>query len=357
VNLLRINPGFRADNLLLLRLNPRYAGYQGARTTAYFSEVQRSLRAIPGVRSVTLIENALLIGWMSVGAFTLPGHAIPGDLKPNAHLLTVGEMFFSTMDIPMKLGRDFTGADVEGALKVVVVNESFARKYLPEENPVGQTLKMNDADWQIVGVCGDAKYDDIKAEAPPTVYFTFRQNSAGSPFVALRTTLPPLAVTGAARKAVAAIDPNVPLTNISTQRQLWNNQISQEWLFATLCGSLAFLAVLLSCIGLYGLMAYNVARRTGEIGIRMALGATRRNVAGPVLREALLLAAAGVGIGVPGALGLTRLIQSNLYGVEPSDPVTVVGAVVVLLAVAILAAWIPARRAARVDPMVALRCE
>jgi len=179
----------------------------------------------------------------------------------------------------------------------------------------------------------------------------------GAAFFALRTALPPLAVAASARKAVAAIDPNVPLTNISTQEQVRDGKIAEEWLFATLCGSLAILAVLLSCIGLYGLMAYNVARRTGEIGIRMALGATRRNVAGPILREAVLLAAAGVAVGVPVALGLTRLIRSNLYGVAPSDPVTVICAVMVLFVVAILAAWIPARRAARVDPMVALRCE
>ena len=149
----------------------------------------------------------------------------------------------------------------------------------------------------------------------------------------------------------------MPLTNISTQEQVRDSKISQERLFATLCGSLALLAVLLSCIGLYGLMAYNVARRTSEIGIRMALGATRRNVAVPILREALLLAATGVGVGVPVALGLTQLIRSNLYGVKPSDPVTMAGAVVLLLAVAVLSAWIPARRAAKVDPMVALRHE
>jgi ABC-type antimicrobial peptide transport system permease subunit len=206
-------------------------------------------------------------------------------------------------------------------------------------------------------VCRDAKYRDIKAAAPPTVYFTFRQDSVGSAVFALRTALPPLAVATAARKAVAAIDLNVPLTNICTQEQVRDSKIAQERLFATLCGSLAFLAVLLSCIGLYGLMAYNVARRTGEIGIRMALGATRCNVASPILREAVLLAAAGVAVGVPVALGLTRLIRSNLYGVAPSDPVTVICAVVVLLVVALVAAWLPARRAARVEPMVALKCE
>ena len=358
VNLVSINPGFRTENLLLFKVNPRNAGYQGGRTTEFYSEVQRSLAAIPGVGAVTLTQYALLGGWMSGGGFfTLPGHPFEGDLKPQAHRLAVSETFFTTMGIPLLLGRGFTEADVDGAPKVVVVNRTFAQRYLPNEDPVGQTLKANDTEWQIVGVCRDAKYTDIKAAAPPTVYFTFRQDSVGSAFFALRTALPPMAVANAARKAVAAIDPNVPLTDISTQEQVRDSKISQERLFAELCGSLASLAVLLSCIGLYGLMAYNVERRTREIGIRMALGATRRNVAGPILREAVLLAAAGLAIGMPVALGLTRLIRSNLYGVAPSDPLTMVSAVVALWGVALVAAWIPARRAARVDPMVALRCE
>jgi len=169
--------------------------------------------------------------------------------------------------------------------------------------------------------------------------------------------LPPLAVATAARKAVAAIDPRIPLSDITTQKQVRDKRISQERLFATLCGALAGLAVLLSCIGLYGLMAYNVARRTSEIGLRMALGATGRHVAFPVLREALLLSLIGVAVGLPAAFAAGRLIRSQLYGVAPYDPLALAAAAVALVAVALFAAWLPARRAARIDPMVALRCE
>ena len=357
-NLVHINAGFRTEDLLLFKVNPRNAGYQGARTTEFYGDVQRSLTAIPGVRAVTLTQYALLGGWMSGGGFfTLPGHPVEGASKPQAHRLAVSETFFDTMGIPLLLGRGFTDADVDSAPKVVVVNDTFARKYLPNENPVGQTMAANGTEWQIVGVCRDAKYTDIKADTPPTVYFTFRQDLVGSAFFALRTALPPLVVATAARKALAAIDPNVPLTSISTQEQVRDSKIAPERLFATLCGLLAFLAVLLSCIGLYGLMAYNVARRTAEIGIRMALGARPGEVARLILRDALGLATIGAAVGFPAALILTRLIRSQLYGVEPNDPFTLAAAAFVLVAVAAAAAWIPARRAARIEPVVALRSE
>jgi len=266
------------------------------------------------------------------------------------------------MEIPFRLGRGFTAADVEIAPKVVVVNETFVRNYLPNEYPVGQTLRAGELngspiDWQIVGVCRDAKYTGIKTEVPPTVYFSYRQDRPYAAYFALRTAVPPLALVSAARKAVAAVDPNVPLSDITTQKAVRDQGISQETMFATLCGALAGLAVLLACIGLYGLMAYNVARRTGEIGIRMALGATRRNIAAPIVREALLLAGAGVAVGVLGALALSRLIESQLYGVTPNDPLSLAVAGCALVAAAAAAAWVPARRAAKVEPMTALRTE
>jgi hypothetical protein len=245
---------------------------------------------------------------------------------------------------------------------VVVVNEAFARKYLSGTDLAGQALQAGTfngvpIDWQIVGICGDAKYQDIKAEVPPTVYFTLRQDWIDSACLVVRTALPPLTLVPAAHKCVAAIDPAVPLANITTQKLVRDRSICQERLFATLCGALAALALLLCCIGLYGLIAYNVVRRTGEIGVRMALGATRRNIARPILREALLLASIGVAVGLPAAFAAGRLIRSQLYGLAPHDPPTLAAAVVLLLAVAAVAAWIPARRAAKVDPMDALRYE
>ena len=359
VNLVRINPGFATENLLLFQLNPRAAGLRGAAATAFFERTQDALGKIPGARAVALMHNKLLAGSMSGGSFfTLPAHPeLTGEKAPRAHRLEVSETFFATMEIPMVLGRGLSAADVDSAPKVVVVNQTFVRNYFPSEIPVGQALKVGTVEWRIVGVCGDAKYTDLKVEVPPTVYFSYRQSGPGRAYLAVRTALPPLTLVAAARKIVAGVDPNVPLADITTQAAARDSRMSQEKMFATLVSALAALAVLLSCIGLYGLMAYNVTRRTSEIGVRMALGASRRDIAWPVLREALRLAGIGVAVGVPAAVGLAQLIKSQLYGVPTYDPLTFVASTLVLLAVAVGAAWLPARRAARIDPIVALRAE
>lgn len=362
LNLVRINPGFNTENLLLFSVDPAAAGLRDVAMTSFYERVQESLSAIPGVRAACLVQLKLLSGGMSGGSFKLPAHPELDGKVPFFYRLTVGETFFATMGIPIRLGRGFMAADGEGATKVVVVNEAFAREYLSNEYPIGQVLRTDawtgpPLDWQIVGVCRDAKYTGLKADVPPTVYFTYRQDRIGASYFALRTAVPPLSLVTAARKAVAAVDPNVPLSDITTQKAVRDQGISQEAMFAVLCGALAGLAVLLSCIGLYGLMAYHVACRTGEIGIRMALGATRRNIASPILREALWLVLAGLGVGVLVALALARLIKGQLYGVDPADPITLAGGAVLLIGVALLSALIPAQRAAKVDPMEALRAE
>jgi predicted permease len=277
--------------------------------------------------------------------------------------LTVGETFFSTMGIPVLRGRGFSGSDGEGATKVVVVNEAFARQLLPDEDPLGQRFRMWEAEWQIVGICRDAKYGSVKETVLPTTYFPYRQRFYSrfkqthlrDVYFAVRTTLPPRAIVPAIRKAVAEIDADAAIGNITTQASLRDTNLSQERLLALLCTALAGLALLLSCIGLYGLMAYHVARRTGEIAVRMAMGATGRRVSGLILREALLLAVFGVAAGLPIVLALGRLIKSQLYGVTPSDPITLAATAVLLTLVAILSAWIPAWRASKIDPMVALK--
>jgi predicted permease len=354
VNLVHINPGFAMENLLLFRLNPRAAGHRGAQLALFHDQVQTALAKIPGVRSVALTQYALLGHSMSGTDVELLGQP-----KANRQVstLNVGETFFDTLRIPLRLGRGFTAADVTGAPKVAVVNDAFIRAYMADTNPIGQTIKVDNSSWEIVGVCGDALYTDLKGTPPPTVYYTYRQNNTGAAYFAVRTTLPPLAIVGAARKAVAAIDPDVPLADITTQEALRDENITQERMFATLCGSLAALAVLLSCIGLYGLMAFNVTRRTGEIGVRLALGAQQSDISRPILREALLLAAAGLALGVPTALALAQLIKNQLFGVAPADPLTLIAGTVLLFAVATFASWLPARRASRVDPMIALRAE
>lgn len=363
VNLVTIDPGFAKDNVLLFQLNPASGGMRDAAVTSFYDRVQQALAAIPGVRSAALVNLKLLGGAMSGGGFfKLPSHPELNERKPQAHRLTVGETFFATMDIPILAGRGFTAADREGAPKVVIVNETFARSYLPDEDAVGQNLRAGEfngtpMDWEIVGVCRDAKYTGIKTDVPPTVYFSYRQDRVFGAYFAVRTAVPPLSLVSSARKAVSSVDPNVPLSDITTQKAVRDQGISQEWMFATLCGALAALAVLLAGIGLYGLMAYTVSRRMGEIGIRMALGASRRRIVMPILREALGLTAAGVVIGAVGACWATRLIQSQLFGVEACDPPTFAAAALLLLLLSSLAAWIPARRAAKVDPMLALRSE
>ena len=357
INLKRINPGFATENLLLFQLNPGNAGYHEPRTAAFYDRVQESLGALPGVGATALIRFPLLNGNGAGTSVTLPSRASNSTPEADAQTLVVGETFFKTMGIPIQLGRELRSSDNTGTPGVAVVNETFVKRYLPGQDPIGVTMKAEGADWRIVGVCRDTKFADIKADVPPTVYWSFRQKSTGSAWFALRTALPPLAVAAAARKAVAAIDPNIPATDLTTQEQVLDNAISQERLFVTLCGSLAMLAVLLSCNGLYGLMAYHVSRRTGEMGIRMALGATRWQIARPVLQEALLLVGIGVVMGMPLTFALAKLIQANLYGIAASDPSTLGGAVVLLFLVGVAAAWVPARRAAKVDPLVALRYE
>ncbi len=358
VNLTSIDPGFHTDHLLLFQVDPGSSGIPEDQRTAFFDEVAQSLSHVPGVRSVGLSQFAMLSGWMSGGGFfTLPDHPSPDGERPRAHRLTVGESYFATMDIPIVLGRGLERTDDGSSRKVVLVNRTFVRRYLPSGSPIGERLHADDADWRVVGVVGDARYTGLIDSIPPTVYFSFRQSGIRSAFFALRTDVEPLSVVDAARRAVAAVDPGVPIGHVETQRELRDRGISQQRLFAYLSGTLAGLALLLCCIGLYGLMAYDVERRTGEIGVRVALGATRRQIAGPILAEALRLTVLGALIGVPLALVAVRLVRSQLYGVGPYDPVTIVAGSLLLLGVAILAVGVPARRATAIDPADALRNE
>jgi predicted permease len=357
IKLKHINPGFATENLLLFQLNPGNAGYRDPRIAAFYDRVEQSLAAIPGVGTTALVRFPLLNGNGAGTPVTLPSHAADRTPESETQTLVVSETFFRTMGIPIQQGRELRSSDDTSTPGVAVVNETFVRNYLQGQDPIGLTMKAEGADWRIVGVCADVRFADIKAEAPPTVYWSFRQKSTGSAWFALRTALPPMAVAAAARKAVSEIDPNIPVTDLTTQEQVRDNSISQERMFVTLCGALAALSVLLSCNGLYGLMAYHVSRRTGEMGIRMALGANRLQIAGPILKEAVVLAGTGVAIGIPLTLALTQIIRGNLYGVRPSDPLALCGGVALLVGVALVAAWIPARRAMKVDPMAALRYE
>ncbi len=356
-NLSRVDPGFDTENLLLFQLNAGQAGYRDKQLTDFYSGLNRSLEAIPGVRSAGFSSLTPLGGGMSRSGISIPGRPV----KPGEHLqadqMIVNESFFATMGIPLLQGRAFEPSDTADSPHVAVVNECFIRSYFPNEYPLGRIFRHGSMDVQIAGVCGNAKYWDIRHEVPPIMYLPYPQWREGRMCFEVRSVLPPASIVPAVRRTVAAMDRNIPLTDIRTQTEQIGRQLTMERLFATLCSFVALLALLLSCIGLYGLMAYNVARRRNEIGIRMALGARPHDVAWPVIRSALLMAAIGAVFGSAGALAVVRLIRSQLYGVAPHDPATLLGSVLLLLTVAAMAAWLPARRAARVEPMTALRYE
>jgi predicted permease len=359
VNLYRIDPGFATDHLLQFNLDPHALGVEVTRSVEYCECVEHALDEIPGVQSATLVSfvPAGSFGWEQ---FTLPSH--PGNGKPiGVSVQFIGDGCFQTLRVPLLEGRELGAGDREGSPKVVVVNEAFAHRFLSDRPALGCAIDAAGSEWRVVGVCRDAKLHDIRQETEPTVFFPFRQRAAGSSsfttYFALRTLVPPLSVAAQVEKVATGIDARVPPTNLYTQEELRDQSIATERASVGYYGSLAAFVLLLSSMGLYGLTAFEVSRRSTEFGIRLALGASRGQIIQPILHTAFLLAAAGLGLGLPLALGLTRFANASLYGVEATDPLTFLGSSILLSLVVFLATWIPAQRATRVDPLVALRVE
>jgi predicted permease len=357
LNLYRVDLGFSTDRILVFGVSPSQGGYRDANSVRFYDQVEAGIAGLPGVKSVALSSNSLLGSGRSCNTFSIPGRPPQENRNLQADILNVSETFFQTMEIPLLRGRAFERTDAPSQARVVIVNEAFVRTHFPGEDPVGQSIRMGGRECQIVGLCGNARYDRVQRAVEPTLYFSHRQATPGSMFFEVRTAGDPLALAPAVRRVVADLDRTIPLENVSTQLQLLQESITPERLFACLCSALALLGVLLSCIGLYGLTAFSVSRRRNEIGVRMSLGARPRDVAWPVVRGALLMAGIGVVFGGAAAVIFVRLLRNMLYGVAPYDPLTLVGSALFLFAVAALAAWLPARRAARIDPMAALRCE
>ncbi len=356
INLYRTDTGFDTENILLVDIKPFQSLSDVENTRQFHHTLRQKIAAIPGVRSVALSDSTLLSGGRRSPEISIPGRI--DEEHRESRELVVSDGYFTTMGIHLLQGREFDAAETQDSQRVVVVNKEFARLFFRDENPLGQFITVYDKQYQIVGLCSDHTYGGIRQGVRPIVYMHhLQERKSSSKTYAIRSVLPPLSLVPAVRKAVADIDRNLPLEGITTQKLAIKETLALERLYASLCGSLALLAVLLSCIGLYGIMAYNVARRTGEMGIRKALGARPWDVARPILRQALTLAAIGVAIGLPIALALVQLLRSIVYGIEPHDPLTMIGAALLMVAVAALAAWIPARRAAKVDPMEALRYE
>jgi predicted permease len=351
-NLRNAELGFDPENLLVFHLNAAAAGYEDARRTRFYEDVNEAVAAIPGVR-MTAFADMCHIGTGCQGrVISVPERSIQEMV---VSYMIVSDSFLAALGIPLLRGRDFGVLDGPGPVRAAIVNQAFCQSVFPGADPIGRFFKVGDRDHQVVGICGNARYD-IHENVEPMMYLSSRQAPAPEMWFAVRTAVPPLTLAPQVRKAVAILNPLIPLT-VTTQTALCDLLLLRHRVFASLGVFFTLLVVGLGCTGIYSLMAHNVALRTGEIGIRMAIGARPQNVSRVILREAVLLAAAGVGIGVPLALVAVRIIRYLLYGITSYDPVTLAVAVIVLLGVALLAAWIPARRAARIDPMVALRYE
>jgi predicted permease len=362
-NLESIQLGFNAEQMLTLQLNARQAGYGDPAIMTFYDRLLAEFAAIPGVRNVTMSDSPLLGTGYSGTMVTFSGNE-----PKNSHVLTVGPGFFTTMQIPLLRGRAIEAQDRSGAPYAAVVNEKFARMFFGNDDPIGRHVMLKRAcpicDVEIVGVVANTLYGQLKettfepAGQPPTIFLSFSQAVWGpvsEVTYELRTSGDPRGQVRAVRDIVQRADSRVPLTRVKTQRALIDGEINQEITFARLCTVFALLALTIACVGLYGTMSYSVARRTSEIGIRMALGADRRRVVWMVLREVLVLAGLGVAIGVPAALAASRLVESLLFGMKHNDPLALTAAVAAMLGAAALAGYLPARYASRIDPMVTLR--
>jgi predicted permease len=351
--------GFRADHILLFRLNPPRTRYSDVQMMALYQQLEERLAVIPGVRSVSMSNIAIIGDGHSGSTFHVSGRPVETEAV-RVQTNHVGANFFQTMGIPILQGRGFDVHDTAASPKVALVNRALARQFFPNENPIGQTFEA-DADEantpvQIVGIAADTRYANLRSETPPTFYMPYAQATRlGRMVVEIHTQAEPGSILSQARTVVASIDRDLPLIDVRTMKEQIQSTMSGERIFAQLTSGFGLLALVLACIGIYGIMAYTVARRTGEIGIRMALGAQAGQVLRMVLREASWMALAGVMLGLACALWLARFLSSMLYGLTPWDPLTLTGAAALLLTIAVLAAFGPARRASRVDPIRALR--
>ncbi len=352
--------GYFRENILLFTVNARQAGHRDPEITSFYADLRKRLESIPGVSSATLSHSSLI----NAG---LAGSAIRGEMKigavtiDDAGVLAAGPRFLTTMQIPMLAGREIDERDQRGSTPVAVISQELARTYFGNENPVGRRITLVDEkrDLEIVGVSANLRYGGLKdeEESSMTMFVAASQISPDRMTYALHTAGDPLRFVKSVHEIVREADSRIPVTDVVTQAAEIDRTISREIMFARLCTGFAVLALLMACVGLYGTMSYNVARQVGEIGIRMALGAQRGAVVWMVLRRVLLLAAVGLAISVPATLGASQLVKSFLFETQPNDPGTLALAGVVLLGAAILAGYVPARRASRIDPLAALRHE
>ncbi len=394
-NLRDIDPGFRTENLLIFGVNPVLAGYTDTQSAQLYPKLKERFAGLPGVTSVSYSNDSLLSGGQSGTDIHFDG--APADINPIVDEMAVGLDFFSTMKIPLLAGRGFTGTDfasasvTENANKAadralraaqksghapprtaaiyahvaptpVLINRAFAQKYFEKQNPLGRHFGPSEHNreidgqpgYMIIGVVGDTKYPSLRRPIEPTMYQPLLSNSA---HYEIRTAVDPTTLIPAVREVVSSVDNNLPIFEVSTQSERIDRLLSQERLVTRASTFFGFLTLALASFGLYGLLSYEVAWRTRELGIRMALGAQSRDILSLVIKQVIAIVALGLAVGVAAALGLTRFMSEMLYNVRPNDPATIAGVAALLALVALVACYLPARRAIHTDPIIALRHE
>jgi predicted permease len=354
--------GFHSHNLLLFTVQLPESRYPKGASIQVLKRLEERLASVPGVERETLTYVPLLSGNAMNNTFLPEGMQRKAEGNPSVLANEVGADFFSAYGIRILAGRGFDESDTSTSRKVAVINQSLASKYFASVNPIGKTFERgrnHPATVEIVGVCADAKYYRVRKDAEPTFYAPYFQDDNGLQVAtfAVRTSLAGESLLPSLRSVVRQVDPNLPMLDVRTQDEQIAANLRQERIFAILTSGFGVLALVLACVGIYGVMAYSVSQRTNEIGIRLALGAQPRQVRGMILRESTGLAAFGIVAGLAGAIAMARLIKSMLYGIASDDPLTLGAGVGLLLAVALLSSWLPARRAAGVQPMEALRHE
>ncbi|HLK19739.1 MAG TPA: ABC transporter permease [Bryobacteraceae bacterium] len=354
--------GFHTDHLLGFEINPKLNGYTATQIFSLYDRLFAALRAVPGVRAVGYSRLGLMAGNSAGSNITVAGYRQKEgeDMNPNND--TVNPGYFAALGVPLLAGREFTAADGPGAPKVAIVNEKFQRYFFGNESAVGRWFGFGGGnvklDIQIVGVAKDGKYSDARQVTPRFIYLPYLQDKApGGGAIYLRTSQDPALIASAARREVQRLDPNLPVTNLNTMDQLIDNNIWLDRIVALLSMGFGLLATALAAIGLYGVLAFMVSRRTREIGIRLAIGASQATILRLVMTEVAIVAGTGILVAIPVSLGMTKYVKSQLYGLSSADPWTLIGAAVFLALVGIVAAYFPARRAMRVDPVTALRWE
>ncbi len=372
-NLRSLGPGFRAERLIGFNLDPSLNGYAPERAKFFYKTLTDNLQAIPGVTSVGLASMRILEDNEWDSSVTVEGYSAKPGQTPEPYMNSISPNYFATLGVPITMGGDFTIKDTQRVKHgpdpddfsptTIMINQAFARKFFAGRNPIGLHIGFGSdpgtkIDMQVIGVVKDIKYTNLRDAIPVQAYVPYLADPhVGGMTVYLRTSVDPREIMPIIRQKVGRLDPRIPIYDMRTTEQQLDLSLRTERLVASLSTVFGFLATLLAVVGLYGVMAYTVARRTREIGIRMALGAQQGNVLWLIMREVIVVLAAGILVGIPAAVGLSRLVRSQLYGLTPHDPGTIVAATLVLSFIACLAGLIPALRASRIDPTRSLRYE